>query len=98
VVTNALDAVEWVASPRVEVDVRVDGTRAEIAIEDNGPGIPADQREAIFKPFVSTKGSRGTGLGLPVSRKILREHGGDLVVEDAPGGGARFVMRIPVAG
>jgi signal transduction histidine kinase len=98
VVTNALDAVEWVASPRVEVKVRVDGTRAEIAVEDNGPGVPADQRESIFKPFVSSKGSRGTGLGLPVSRKILREHGGDLVVEDAPGGGARFVMRIPVVG
>jgi signal transduction histidine kinase len=98
VVTNALDAVEWVATPRVELKVRVDGTRAEITVEDNGPGIPADQREAVFKPFVSSKGSRGTGLGLPVSRKLLREHGGDLVVEDAPGGGARFVMRIPVAG
>jgi signal transduction histidine kinase len=98
VITNALDAVEGVATPRVEVKVWVDGTWAEIAVEDSGPGIPVDQREAIFKPFVSTKGSRGTGLGLPVSRKILREHGGDLVVEGAPGGGARFVMRIPVAG
>jgi signal transduction histidine kinase len=57
--------------------------------------VPADRREEIFKPFVSSKGSKGTGLGLPVSRKTLREHGGDLIVADADGGGTRFVLRIP---
>jgi signal transduction histidine kinase len=98
VVTNALDAADGSEKSRVEVRVGVDGMWAEIAVEDSGPGVPADQREAIFKPFVSTKGSRGTGLGLPVSRKTLREHGGDLVVDDAADGGARFVLRIPVVG
>jgi signal transduction histidine kinase len=97
VVGNAIDAVDGSEKPRVEVSVRVDETWAEIGVVDNGPGVPADQREAIFKPFVSTKGSRGTGLGLPVSRKTMREHGGDLVVEDASGGGARFVLRIPIS-
>ena len=47
-----------------------------IVVEDNGPGIPADQMEHLFSPFVSSKKSRGTGLGLPVSQKILSEHGG----------------------
>lgn len=98
VVSNALDAVDGADSPRVDVRVSVAGDWAEVAVVDNGPGIPADQREAIFKPFVSTKGSRGTGLGLPVSRKTLREHGGDLVIENAPDGGARFVLRLPRSG
>jgi signal transduction histidine kinase len=97
VVTNAIDAVDGVENPRVEVSVRFDPDWVEVDVSDNGPGVPADQRETIFKPFVSTKGSRGTGLGLPVSRKTLREHGGDLLVEVAPGGGARFVLRIPTS-
>jgi two-component system NtrC family sensor kinase len=46
--------------------------------------------------FVSTKGSRGTGLGLPVTRKILREHDGDVIVESAPGLGSKFTMWIPI--
>ena len=53
--------------------VEPDGAWAKIIVLDNGPGIPADQVEDVFKPFVSTKGSRGTGLGLPVSRKIAEE-------------------------
>ena len=50
----------------------------------------------MFKPFVSTKGSRGTGLGLPVSRKILREHGGDILVHSVPEKGSKFSLRIPM--
>lgn len=95
VVTNAIDALEGGPDPRASIKLTITETQAVIIVEDNGTGIPEDQREAIFQPFLSTKGSRGTGLGLPVSRKILREHGGDLVVEDAPGGGARFVMTLP---
>ena len=55
---------------------------------DNGPGIPADQMEHLFSPFVSSKKSRGTGLGLPVSQKILAEHGGRILVDSEPGRGA----------
>jgi signal transduction histidine kinase len=99
VVGNAVDAVEGRAAPRVEVStgVSADGKFAEVAVADNGPGIPAERLGEIFKPFVSSKGSKGTGLGLPVSRKILREHGGDVVVESTPGQGCRFVLRIPLA-
>ena len=66
-----------------------------VAVSDNGAGIPEDQRAAIFNVFESSKGSRGTGIGLPVSRKILREHGGRVRVEGGPGQGTRFVLSWP---
>ena len=67
-----------------------------IVVLDNGPGIAAERLGEIFKPFVSTKGSRGTGLGLPVSRKILREHGGDIVVQSQVNVGSKFVLKLPI--
>ncbi len=97
VVSNALDATEDRPDPRVSVVLRksADDGSAEIAVTDTGPGIPAEKVEEIFKPFVSTKGARGTGLGLPVSRKVLLEHGGDVVVQSSPGMGCTFTLRIP---
>ena len=82
---------------RLEVALRLaeDGQWVELDVTDNGPGVPADKVEEIFKPFVSTKGNRGTGLGLPVSRKVLREHGGDLTAEGLAGG-SRFRLRLPL--
>ena len=62
---------------------------------DNGHGIAADKIKEIFMPFVSTKGA-GTGLGLPVSRKILREHGGDILVPSQVGVGSKFTLRLPL--
>jgi len=97
VVSNAVDAVAGVPVPRVVVTVRVADGFAEVAVADNGSGVPDEKREEIFKPFVSTKGNRGTGLGLPAARKALREHGGDVFVRDAPDGGAEFVLRLPLA-
>ncbi len=94
-VGNALDALEGQESARLRIALEREPDAVLIVVDDNGPGIPAEQREAIFEPFISSKGSRGTGLGLPVSRKILREHGGDLVAHDSPLGGARFVLRLP---
>jgi signal transduction histidine kinase len=66
-----------------------------LLVRDNGPGIPADKLGDIFRPFVSTKGAKGTGLGLVVSRKILREHGGDVVVQSEVGRGSLFALRLP---
>jgi signal transduction histidine kinase/pSer/pThr/pTyr-binding forkhead associated (FHA) protein len=94
VVSNAVDAVADADAPRVTVSVTSADGFAELRVTDNGPGIPPEKREEVFKPFVSSKGSRGTGLGLPVSRKTLREHGGDVRIEDADGGGAVFVLRL----
>jgi signal transduction histidine kinase len=93
---NALDAVEGRDGPQVTIGTRADDNWVRIVVLDNGVGIAAEQLKDIFKPFVSTKGSRGTGLGLPVSRKILREHGGDISVQSQPGVGTKFTLRLPV--
>jgi two-component system NtrC family sensor kinase len=100
VVGNALDAVEGAEKPRVMVltEREADGAWLRIRVIDNGSGITPDKFADIFKPFVSTKGARGTGLGLAVSRKVLREHGGDIVVQSEPGRGSVFVLRLPFRG
>jgi signal transduction histidine kinase len=99
VVTNAIDAAsssERAESiqPRVQISTELDPERqrVQIVVSDNGDGIAADQIPRIFAPFQSSKGARGTGLGLPVSQKILREHGGDILVHSEPGNGSRFTL------
>ncbi len=67
----------------------------EVAIRDEGPGIPEGERERIFHPFFTTK-ENGTGLGLPVTRQIVADHGGSIVVEGAVGRGSTFVVRLPL--
>ncbi|MCC7166661.1 MAG: HAMP domain-containing protein [Rhodospirillales bacterium] len=84
----------WVRAGRRGPDV-------EILIDDDGPGIPAAQREEVFKPFLRLESSRnpktgGVGLGLTIARDIVRGHGGDVVLEDSPLGGLRVRLRIPV--
>jgi len=98
IVSNALDAVEERENGQVAVGTKleVDGEMVLLVVVDNGVGISPERLNDIFKPFVSSKGSKGTGLGLAVSRKILREHGGDIVVQSQPGKGSRFVLRLPV--
>ncbi len=71
-----------------------------ITIDDDGPGIPPDKREHVFKPFVRLDEARnqdegGTGLGLAIARDIARGHGGDIALDDSPIGGLRVVIRIP---
>jgi PAS domain S-box-containing protein len=68
----------------------------ELAVEDEGPGIPPEHLERLFDPFFSTHG--GTGLGLSVSLGIVRAHGGTLSASNRPSGGARFAMQLPVRG
>lgn len=91
-------------SPRgttVAVAVQHDRDRMQIFIDDQGPGVPAAFREVIFEPFKQIEGSAahekgGTGLGLAIANAIVKEHGGSLAVSDAPGGGARFIIDIPL--
>lgn len=99
-VTNAIDASSGVQGGRVEVSTAWDAVQqvAEVRVQDNGEGIPSDRLTTIFKPFESTKGNRGTGLGLPAARKIVREHGGDIVVESEAGKGSVFRLTLPVRG
>ncbi|WP_426958571.1 sensor histidine kinase [Muricoccus radiodurans] len=68
---------------------------AEVRVDDDGPGIPAESREEAFKPFASFS-SGGTGLGLAIARDIARAHGGELVLEESPMGGLRARVRLPV--
>jgi len=70
--------------------------RAEIAIRDSGPGIPAASREKIFQPFFTTK-AMGTGLGLAVAKRIIEGHGGTLALADAASG-AEFQLLLPIEG
>jgi two-component system, NtrC family, sensor kinase len=68
---------------------------AEILVIDNGPGIPKDRMQRIFEPFHTTKGSRGTGLGLAVTKRVVEEHQGRIRVESTAGQGAMFRLVIP---
>ena len=98
VVTNAIDAVEDQPHGKVEITTAIDEKSevVRVVITDNGPGIPAETLPNIFNLFVSTKGSNGTGLGLTVSQKILREHGGDIFVESTPSQGTCFTLSFPL--
>lgn len=97
VVTNAIDACEKRPQGKVTVSTEYVPSQGavRVIVEDNGEGIPAEDIQRIFSVFESRKGSRGTGLGLPVSRKILEEHGGDIHVESAPNEGSRFILEWP---
>ena len=99
VVTNAIDACAERENGSVVVStghVAEDGMFCVI-VEDNGGGIVPEDLTRIFTPFISNKGSRGTGLGLPVSQKILKEHGGQIQVESTPDVGSRFTLEFPAS-
>jgi two-component system osmolarity sensor histidine kinase EnvZ len=72
-----------------------------VTIDDDGPGIPHDMREEVFKPFLRLDDARnqdegGTGLGLAIARDIARSHGGDIMLGESPMGGLRATVRVPV--
>lgn len=68
--------------------------RVSLRVKDHGPGIPVDRLDSIFRPFYSTKGDRGTGLGLTISNYLTLQHGGELAVESVPGKGCTFVLSL----
>ncbi len=83
----------WVSAARHDDAV-------EILIDDDGPGIPSEQREEVFRPFFRLEGSRnpetgGVGLGLTIARDVLRGHGGELTLDESPRGGLRACVRLP---
>jgi len=101
-VTNVIDnALKYGGS--AEVSVQQAEGKAFVSVRDHGPGIPAAEREAVFAPFHRLEGSRnketgGVGLGLTVSRSVVRAHGGEVTVGEADGGGLLVEMEIPLAG
>lgn len=91
--TNAIQAAGDDVALTLSAACGDDGSHL-FSVKDNGPGLPADLRDCVFEPFFTTRPD-GTGLGLAVVRSVARAHGGDVWVEDAPGGGALFGIRIP---
>ncbi|MDY7228234.1 ATP-binding protein [Hyalangium rubrum] len=93
----ALNALEATPSEgQVRLAAGEDEQGVWVTLDDSGPGIPVEIRDRIFEPFFTTK-AQGSGLGLSIVHAIVTQHGGTLVVGDAPGGGARFVLRLPKA-
>ena len=84
----------------MRIGVRPAADSVEILVDDQGPGIPPDARELVFERFFRLDESRtraggGAGLGLAIVRQLVELHGGAVHIEDASGGGARFVVRLP---
>jgi C4-dicarboxylate-specific signal transduction histidine kinase len=96
--TNARDALEEAAEKTIRIATASDGKEIRIAFADTGCGIAADIEQRIFDPFFTTKEvGTGTGLGLSITYSIVKEHGGEITVNGEPGGGARFVITLPVS-
>ena len=97
VLSNAIDACQAADQRLVQISTAIsqDNKIASVTVQDSGAGIEEEDLKRIFTVFESRKGNRGTGLGLPVSQKIMREHGGDISVESQPGQGSRFVLEFP---
>ncbi|MGI8332147.1 sensor histidine kinase [Actinomadura scrupuli] len=101
VLTNLLDNAQHHATRHVQIDLRRSNGHAELVVSDDGDGVAPADRERIFQRFVRLDAARsrdrgGSGLGLAIARDIASAHQGGLHVEDGPGGGARFVLHVPL--
>jgi two-component system, NtrC family, sensor kinase len=95
---NAVDATSAGGGGRLRVELARAHGQAVVAVSDDGPGIPDDQRAQIFQPFFTTKrGQGGTGLGLSICYSIVEQHGGRIGFENLPEGGCRFHFELPLA-
>ncbi len=92
-VKNGMEALS--RGGALTIESRADGDAVEIAVSDTGNGITADVAGRLFEPFFTTK-PQGTGLGLSITRQIIDEHGGALAWHNRQGGGATFIVRLPV--
>lgn len=99
------NAVRYAENVKIRVGQRdddsIDSQKIEIVIDDDGPGIPVEKREEVFKPFIRLEESRnvetgGIGLGLSIAQDIMRAHGGDISLEQSPMGGLRVRLSFPV--
>lgn len=93
-----LNAIEFSGQEppgQVRLEIVRRGREAVITVDDNGPGVPAQERDRVFKPYYSSKAG-GTGLGLALVKQVFQAHGGTVRCEDSPLGGARFVATLPI--
>jgi two-component system OmpR family sensor kinase len=97
-IENAL--IHTPAGTPVTVSVRQEDDRAVLEVADRGPGVPVDMRDRVFERFARGSGdtapSGGSGLGLAIVRAVTAAHGGSVEIVEAEGGGARFVVTLPV--
>jgi signal transduction histidine kinase len=97
---NLLDNARRHGGGSIDLSIEDRGSALDVVIEDRGPGIPPEQRERVFEPYVRLEASRarhtgGTGLGLAIARAIARAQGGDIRIDAREGGGARVVLTLP---
>ena len=98
-IQNAYDAAggEGDKTPRLQIDMAVNGDSVQLRFADNGPGIAPEHLSRVFDPFFTTKSvGKGTGLGLSISYGIVEQHAGQLSVANLPQGGAQFTLTLPV--
>ena len=98
-INNVLDnALKYTpAGGRVVLATRIEPEAVVVTVTDNGPGVPSGEREAIFRRLYRSDASRarrGHGLGLSLVKAIAEAHGGSVAIDDVPGGGARFTMKL----
>jgi signal transduction histidine kinase len=102
VVRNLVDNAARHAESRVAVELSTNDAEVVLIVDDDGPGIPVDERERVFDRFTRLDDGRardagGLGLGLSMVKAITEQHGGTVTIEDAPLGGARLRVRLPAA-
>ncbi|MCY2954146.1 MAG: ATP-binding protein [Planctomycetota bacterium] len=96
-VLNSLDAMDGVAKPTLTIRTEHSDGVCTIGVIDNGHGIAPAHRKRLFEPFFTTKPvGKGTGLGLSISYSLVRNHGGQILVDSRPGEGATFTVRLPI--
>ena len=97
IISNLLqNAFRWTPDGgRIELSLEHANGNVQVAIDDTGPGITADERERLFRPVVSQDGAGGTGLGLAIARELAAALGGRIDLESEPGRGSRFLLVLP---
>lgn len=90
---NAREALQEKSKGWIRLEAGIDQQQVQITVTDNGPGIAPEQQDQVFIPFYTTK-PEGSGIGLALSRQIIRQHGGTLMVESQPGQGSTFTIRL----
>jgi C4-dicarboxylate-specific signal transduction histidine kinase len=97
-ITNAVEAMKSASEPKVlAIDTAIEGGHVLIKVSDSGPGIPEEMRSRVFDPFFSTT-SDGLGIGLCLSSRIIKDHGGTIEVSESRWGGCEFRIALPLAG
>jgi signal transduction histidine kinase len=103
VLRNLADNAVRAAHSKVRFTLAEEGGAATVTVEDDGDGVPEEERSRVFERFVRLdasrdRGSGGSGLGLSIVQEVVRGHGGTVEISESPLGGARFVVRLPAAG